>query len=192
MAFRRIFRRLAITSVVVTPPMGILIPGVLAKERTVESPTSRRIKPSELPIYEGPEEIFNVEYRDRQPSSLQLAVRGFLQQTDIVNKGQLAATQAVHIFETGKAHTQQTLTILADESTVAPKVGAITIGSLVGLVLATRRGIIKKLLYTSIGGFGTASLCYPADAKEISNDIVSEGKKWSLILYNFLAGAKPE
>ncbi|MPC24905.1 hypothetical protein E2C01_018001 [Portunus trituberculatus] len=68
-------------------------------------PTSRMVRPSDLPIYEEPEEVLNFEYHGRERTTLEEGVGVVRQQVE----GVLAATRstrerAVHIYETGKAH----------------------------------------------------------------------------------------
>jgi MICOS complex subunit MIC27 len=61
-----------------------------------------------------------------------------------------------------------------------PRVGAIAVGSLAGVVLGVRGGFFRKLFYASVTGSAVASVCYPRDAK-----------KYATIVYNFAYGIKP-
>lgn len=61
-----------------------------------------------------------------------------------------------------------------------PRVGAIAVSSLAGVVFGVRGGFFKKLFYASLTGGGMAAFCYPREAK-----------KYALITYNFAYGKKP-
>jgi Apolipoprotein O len=68
---------------------------------------------------------------------------------------------------------------LQEESNTLPRVGAIAVGSLAGVVLGVRGGFFKKLFYASVTGSGVASVCYPREAK-----------KYATVAYNFAHGIK--
>ena len=46
------------------------------------------------------------------------------------------------------------------------------------------------MLYSGIGAGAGASLCYPDEAKEITDITYQEGRKNALIAYNFITGGK--
>ena len=48
------------------------------------------------------------------------------------------------------------------------KAAAITGGGLLGLLLASRRGFFKKILYTSAGLTAASAVCYPQETKELA------------------------
>lgn len=58
-----------------------------------------------------------------------------------------------------------------------PRVGAIAISSLAGVVLGVRGGFFRKLFYASITGSSMAAVCYPREAK-----------KYATVAYNFAYG----
>lgn len=68
------------------------------------------------------------------------------------------------------------------------RVGAIAVGALSGYIIGIRRGFIRRLLYTSIGGLGVASICYPKEAEKYSQQAIHEGKTYATIVYNFAYG----
>lgn len=70
------------------------------------------------------------------------------------------------IVETAKAHTMTTVDYISDEGNTVPKAIAITGGGLVGLIISSRRGFIRKLLYTSGGVATMAGICYPKQTRE--------------------------
>lgn len=79
---------------------------------------------------------------------------------------------------------------LNEEDNTLPRAGAIAVGGLAGLIFGLRGGFFKKLIYTSIGAGGVASICYPKEAKIYSEKALVEGKKYATIGYNFVYGGK--
>lgn len=71
------------------------------------------------------------------------------------------------------------------------RTGAVAVGTISGYIIAIRRGFFRRLLYTSIGGFGVASICYPKEAEIYWQHALSETKTYATILYNFAYGVKP-
>ena len=57
---------------------------------------------------------------------------------------------------------------ISSEGNTVGKAAAITGGGLIGLLLASKRGFFKKLLYTSVGLTAASAACYPKEAKELS------------------------
>uniref|UniRef100_A0A182MHH9 MICOS complex subunit n=1 Tax=Anopheles culicifacies TaxID=139723 RepID=A0A182MHH9_9DIPT len=72
-----------------------------------------------------------------------------------------------------------------------PRVGAIAIGGLAGLIFGLRGGLFKRIIYTSIGAGGVASICYPQEAEMYAQHGLVEAKKYATIGYNFVYGVKP-
>lgn len=70
------------------------------------------------------------------------------------------------------------------------RAGAIAVGALSGYIIAIRRGFFKRLLYSSIGGLGVASICYPKEAEKYAHEALSEAKTYATIFYNFAYGGK--
>jgi len=58
-------------------------------------------------------------------------------------------------------------------------------GTLLGMLLGIRRGLIRKLFYGSLGGAGTFSIIYPQDAKVYAKEGIANLKKYGKIAYNF-------
>lgn len=82
------------------------------------------------------------------------------------------------------------LDFLQAEENLIPRVGAIALGGLTGLIFALRKGMFKKMFYTSIGAGTMAALCYPAEAKLYSQEAFEQARKYTLISYHFLNGGK--
>lgn len=70
-------------------------------------------------------------------------------------------------LNTGLAHAKTTYETVSDDGNVVHKTVAITGGGLVGLLLASRKGFFKKILYTSSGIGATVALCYPKQTAEL-------------------------
>lgn len=68
------------------------------------------------------------------------------------------------------------------------RTAAIAVGAFSGYILAIRRGFIRKLLYTSVGGMGVASICYPKQAEHYWQQALVESKSYATIVYNFAYG----
>ena len=65
------------------------------------------------------------------------------------------------------AHTRSLYERISDESSSVPKAAAITAGGLTGLLIASRKGFIRKILYTGIGLTAAAAACYPNQSREL-------------------------
>lgn len=70
------------------------------------------------------------------------------------------------------------------------RTAAIAVGAMSGYIIAIRRGFFRRLLYTSIGGLGVASICYPKEAEQYWQQSLNETKTYATILYNFAYGGK--
>ncbi len=70
---------------------------------------------------------------------------------------------------------------MKEEENVLPRSGAIALGGLTGLVFGIRGGFFKRLIYTTVGAGGMASLCYPKEAEEYFNEALVEVRKYGLI-----------
>lgn len=68
------------------------------------------------------------------------------------------------------------------------RTAAIAVGAVSGYIIAIRRGFFRRLLYTSIGGLGVASICYPKEAEQYWQQTLNETKTYATILYNFAYG----
>lgn len=70
------------------------------------------------------------------------------------------------------------------------RAGAIAVGALSGYIIGIRRGFFRRLLYSSAGGLGVASICYPKEAEKYSQQAVVEAKTYATIVYNFAYGGE--
>lgn len=94
-------------------------------------------------------------------------------------------------IEHAKDQTKFVRDYLNQEDNSVPRAGAIAMGGLAGMIFGLRGGFFKKLVYTSVGAGGIASICYPKEAKVYTELALVEGKKYATIGYNFVYGVKP-
>lgn len=71
-----------------------------------------------------------------------------------------------------------------------PRIGAVVIGGMSGFIFGVRGGFFKKLIYTSVGASGVASICYPKEAKIYTEKALVETKKYTTVAYNFVYGGE--
>lgn len=100
-------------------------------------------------------------------------------------------TIAADYYQTAKAHAQQSIDFLKEPQNSMHRSGAIVMGGLAGLIFAARGGVIKKIIYTTIGAGTVASLCYPHQAEINARIVLHEGRKIIAVAYNFVKGVKP-
>lgn len=94
------------------------------------------------------------------------------------------------LFGTNCHFIEGTLNYLRQENSTAPKVGAIAIGGLTGLILSLRKGYFKRTLYTLAGASAMTAICYPKQTNEYTQIGMREGKKYATIAYNFAYGGE--
>ena len=75
--------------------------------------------------------------------------------------------RGAQVLATAVAHTRSLYERISDESSSVPKAAAITAGGLTGLLIASRKGIVRKVLYTSLGLTAAAAACYPSQSREL-------------------------
>ncbi|XP_012262686.2 MICOS complex subunit MIC27 [Athalia rosae] len=148
------------------------------------------IRPSELPIYTVASQKADPcpTPVNHEPSYLEQGfgtVRRSL--SSIFEQYQFVSDTVNNTLETGVAHSQTLYDYLREESNAAPRMGAIGIGALTGLIFGLRGGAFKKTFYTSTGALAVAAFCYPKQASE-GVELV---KHYANIGYNFAYGIKP-
>ncbi|KAJ9573530.1 hypothetical protein L9F63_009094, partial [Diploptera punctata] len=151
-----------------------------------------KVRPSELPIY-GCDETRRKEKEVEEASSLELMIGAarkeiwtFYDQYKGIEK------RALEIVETGKAHSESTITFLREEATTVHRAGAIGVGGLAGIIMGLRGGWFRRLLYGSTGAAAMAAICYPHESAEIGQESLQLAKYYFTIVYHFIYGAKPE
>jgi len=76
------------------------------------------------------------------------------------------------------------LDYLREENNFMPRIGAIGIGGLAGLIFGLRGRTLKRMVYSSTGAITMAAVCYPKKAEK-GFDIA---KYYINISYNFIYG----
>jgi hypothetical protein len=117
-----------------------------------------------LPIYGNPNPVEDVKpvvsALEEQIRSARLQAS---EQLSFVGEWAGVATQtAGNTIEQAKS----TYQLLLDEKNTVGKAAFVTAGGLVGLTLALRRGVFRKLIYGTVGVASTAAICYPQKAHE--------------------------
>uniref|UniRef100_A0A6P7FT98 MICOS complex subunit n=1 Tax=Diabrotica virgifera virgifera TaxID=50390 RepID=A0A6P7FT98_DIAVI len=178
-----------------------LVPTVLAavatdtKEKAVSDNKidPKLCRPSELPLY-TPDPIHNVkQIDDSESNQLEEVIRATRLKLVEINK-EVEAYKRVGVeqFEKGKDELDWVVNYLRQEDNTLPKVGAIGIGGLTGLIFGLRGGFIKKTVYAAVGALGISAVCYPKEASEYSQVALTEGKKYAVVAYNFVHGVKKD
>ncbi|XP_058821648.1 MICOS complex subunit MIC27 [Topomyia yanbarensis] len=156
-------------------------------------------KPSELPLYRPINQQITCECEGHKKETLskpeQLIEDGIRMVREQIFEASHLFTdqknQAVQWYEDGKKQTKFIRDYLNEEDNTLPRVGAIVIGGISGLIFGLRRGFFRRLLYSSIGAGGVASVCYPQEAEMYAQHGLVEAKKYATIGYNFVYGVKP-
>ncbi|XP_062562020.1 MICOS complex subunit MIC27 isoform X2 [Armigeres subalbatus] len=156
-------------------------------------------KPSELPLYRPINQKVTCEcegHKESVPSkpvqAIEEGIRAVrVQVSDASHLLTDQKKQVVQWYEDGKKQTKFIRDYLNEEDNTMPRVGAIAIGGLAGLIFGLRGGFIRRLLYTSVGAGGVASVCYPQEAELYAQHGLVEAKKFATIGYNFVYGVKP-
>ncbi|XP_058453432.1 MICOS complex subunit MIC27 [Malaya genurostris] len=156
-------------------------------------------KPSELPLYRPINQKISCECEGHKKETLskpeQLIESGIRTVREQVSEASHLLTdqknQVIQWWEEGKKQTKFARDYLNEEDNTLPRDGAIAIGGLSGLIFGLRRGFFRRLLYTSIGAGGVASVCYPQEAEMYAQHGLVEAKKYATIGYNFVYGVKP-
>ncbi|KAG8188970.1 hypothetical protein JTE90_010062 [Oedothorax gibbosus] len=124
-------------------------------------------KARELPIYCKKEDDVVIEYDKKSElpllneiSVVRMQISGVLTYLDVFKE------KAVHVYETGIAHSQSSLDYMTSEENQIPRIITITSAGLLGILLARKGGYFKKAFYGSIGSGIAFSAFYPSTAKE--------------------------
>ncbi|XP_011869917.1 PREDICTED: MICOS complex subunit Mic27 isoform X3 [Vollenhovia emeryi] len=155
--------------------------------RSDEPGVRKLIRPSELPIYS-----FEDDYSKQSPctecppSALEQSVSKIRRSIQAAASGYQRYTGVVSdTIDIGFEHSRSLLDYLREESNVMPRMGAIAIGGIAGLVLGLRGRRFKRIVYSSAGALSMAAVCYPKKAEE-GFDMA---KHYANVGYNFIYGA---
>ncbi|XP_055926208.1 uncharacterized protein LOC129958064 isoform X1 [Argiope bruennichi] len=124
-------------------------------------------KARELPLYDKNDEDFTVEYdeKSKMPLINEISVVR-VQLSGIASYLNVVKDQAVHIYETGVAHSKGTYDYIISEENKIPRILAIFSGGLLGIIFARKGGYFKKTLYFTVGSGLVCTAFYPAESKD--------------------------
>uniref|UniRef100_A0A182Q2I9 MICOS complex subunit n=1 Tax=Anopheles farauti TaxID=69004 RepID=A0A182Q2I9_9DIPT len=167
--------------------------------KTKQEPNKMVCRPSELPLYRPLNQKIACECHHKSEAKSTGAtamleegfrtVRVQVQEASKLVEDQ--KKQLADLYEEGKKQTKFVNDYLHQEDNTMPRVGAIAIGGLAGLIFGLRGGFFKRVIYTTIGSGGVASICYPQEAEMYAQHGLVEAKKYATIGYNFVYGVKP-
>ncbi|XP_014244068.1 MICOS complex subunit MIC27-like isoform X3 [Cimex lectularius] len=178
MSFRKILRHLLF-------PVSCGSPVVHAKSKDGES---GKVRASDLPLYAEEDKVVKCA-NDCPKSLIEETICCLRQELEIlISQGKIVKAQVSDFVHTSSAVTQDTIKFLRKDENSVPRYGAIAIGSASGYILALRKGIFKRLLYTTAGGSAVAALCYPCEAKQFAGEAVVHAKRYFVIGYHLLNG----
>lgn len=89
-----------------------------------------------------------------------------------------------------KAFFSGILDYLRTEEHLNERIGAVSLGAFLGLLLGWKKNFFKKALCTVTGGLAVTALCYPIEAKEYSTMGFSGVKKVVEASIQFLQGGE--
>ncbi|KYM75466.1 Regulator of G-protein signaling 6 [Atta colombica] len=154
-----------------------------------EPGVKKLIRPSDLPIYSFEDDYSKQTLcAERPPSVLEQNISKIRKSVQaVVSEYQHYTNVISDTIDIGFEHCSSLLDYLREESNVMPRMGAIAIGGIAGLVLGLRGRKFKRIMYSSAGALSMAAICYPKKTKE-GFDIT---KHYMNVAYNFIYGVKP-
>ncbi|XP_049853882.1 MICOS complex subunit MIC27 isoform X2 [Schistocerca gregaria] len=179
-----------------------LAAAVIKSESGKDSTEAKPCRPSELPLYEDD----SCGCRPKRKGGAHLGA--LEQQTSSALEEQIRVIRKelwvwhdqykgyrdklVEKIEVAKAHSESTLAFLKEEGNYLPRIGAISLGGLTGVIFGLRGGWFRRLTYGAAGSLAMSALCYPRQASEVSQEALTYAKKYVAVTYNFIYGVKPE
>ncbi|XP_068968918.1 MICOS complex subunit MIC27 [Bombus flavifrons] len=149
-----------------------------------ETQGKKLIKPSELPIYSIDDgyskQMPCIEY----PSIVEENIRKVRQS---VREIKVTLDRISHDVSSTFENLKFAVDYLQDDVNIWPRIEAVGVGGLSGLILSLRGGILKRLFYTTTGASIVGCICFPKEVKQALNTVEHYGN----ISYNFIYGVKP-
>lgn len=150
----------------------------------------KMLRPSELPIYS-----LDDAYSKDIPCSGTESPSILEQQIGAIRRSLQGVSSQWHVMSdtisfnvhTGMEHGRHLVEYLQEEDNTMPRLGAVVIGGLSGLILGFRGGLLKRAMYFSTGALTVGAICYPRKAQES----FESAKYYANIGYNFIYGVKP-
>lgn len=149
-----------------------------------ETQAKKFIKPSELPIYSAEDGYTKQMPCAEYPTIVEENVRKVRK---TVQEIKVSIDNLSYNVTSTLDQFKFVVDYLQDEANLMPRIGAVGIGGLSGLILGLRGGMFKRLLYTSTGAGIIGCFCFPKEAKEAFSTVEHYGN----ITYNFIYGVKP-
>uniref|UniRef100_A0A1B6CFL1 MICOS complex subunit n=1 Tax=Clastoptera arizonana TaxID=38151 RepID=A0A1B6CFL1_9HEMI len=148
------------------------------------------IRPHDLPIYPYEQTKKTVKSKETEADSIILSTVRQIRVGiwGVLNQANELTDKTNHVIETGTAHTLTTISFLREDDNLIQRYCAIGAGGLLGLIISIRRGLFKRILYTTTGAVGVAAVLYPKEAREYSSGGLKEAKKYAIVGYHFLNG----
>ncbi|XP_018026479.1 MICOS complex subunit Mic27-like isoform X2 [Hyalella azteca] len=154
---------------------------------------SGKVRPSQLPIYDDPDDLYDISYEVSGKGQLQEGVEMVRKElSGAVDATKELRDQVNHIYQTGIAHTAGQLAYLREDENIVQRSGAIAAGGVLGLLLGARGRFFRKLIYASGGAGGTAGILYPQHSKQYMQEAFDAANTYSTVAYNFFVGVKPQ
>lgn len=156
-----------------------------------EERETQKCRPSDLPIYvpepsPPPPQEPQTNMAETEPITFRRQVTSFLNEVKAYQK------VGMEYYQQGKETTEWVINYLREEDNTAPRIGAIALGGLAGLIFALRGRLFKRTFYTATGALGVAAICYPKEAEEYSEIAVAEARKIAVVAYNVANGVEED
>ncbi|XP_012347980.1 MICOS complex subunit MIC27 isoform X6 [Apis florea] len=142
------------------------------------------IKPSELPIYSIDDGYTKQMPCIQYPSIVEDNIRKIRQ---TVGEIKLTIDKISRDISSSLESLKFISDYLQDQANLMPRIGAVGVGGLSGLILSLRGGIFKRLMYTTTGAAIVGCVCFPKETRETVNTMEHYGN----VSYNFIYGVKP-
>lgn len=132
----------------------------------VEKKDDKLVKSTDLPLLGNPYPPKDVIQNDT-PSQLELSVASIRRTMQPFMAPVCRAYQKTNdVLSIGVAHSQSAIGNLRENQSSLTNALVISCAGLLGLAVARRRSILKKLLFGSLLAGGATAMCYPNEVKE--------------------------
>ena len=124
----------------------------------------------------------NIEQPSRSP--LETTISTIRQSTcDFMHQFKAQKEKTIELVDKTKSNANSQLEYIRSETNLVPKFVFISLSGLSGLLIGFRKSTFRKLLYTSVLTVGSASLCYPKEAKVYYDQAYGLGRKTACDIY---------
>lgn len=127
------------------------------------------VKPKDLPLYPEENEEWELQVDDRENNALEDVISKVREQIwKMSDACQGAIDTTRNVYNKAEKTTTDVVTYIKTEEGFFPRAGVISLAGLTGIVLARKGGIFRKFVYSGGLMSGTAALCYPYKAVQLS------------------------